>query len=118
MKNIFTITLLLFFLCTTKAYALVGGIGFDDFAIVLIIFIPFIINYHLAKSRGKSASLMLLLTLIFSWIVTLCLALMSPAKITPQVLNGKCEICDSITNDLSKFQGMNLCSSCLSTRKE
>jgi len=32
--------------------------------------------FNLAKSRGKSVALMLLLTLIFSWIVTLILAFM------------------------------------------
>ena len=47
-------------------------------AIILFIgfLLPFIINVNLAKSRGKSVVLMLLLTLIFSWIVTLVLAFM------------------------------------------
>ncbi|MBC7197162.1 MAG: hypothetical protein H5U39_07930 [Deferribacterales bacterium] len=39
-----------------------------------VIIAPFIINANLAKSRGKSVALTLLLTLIFSWIVTLILA--------------------------------------------
>ncbi|KJR98774.1 MAG: hypothetical protein VR65_19935 [Desulfobulbaceae bacterium BRH_c16a] len=38
--------------------------------------LPFILNGYLAKSRGKSVILMLLLTCIFSWIVTLILALL------------------------------------------
>ena len=42
--------------------------------LLLIIFIPFILNFFLAQSRGKSVVLMLLLTIIFSWIVTLILA--------------------------------------------
>jgi hypothetical protein len=49
-----------------------------DFFFVLFIlagfFLPFIINANLAKSRGKSIPLILLLTCIFSWIVTLILA--------------------------------------------
>ncbi len=56
--------------------------GFDIpmllFLLVVLagIVLPFIINAKLAKSRGKSVMLMLLLTLIFSWIVTLILAFM------------------------------------------
>ena len=45
-------------------------------AVILGFFLPFIINALLAKSRGKSVVLMLLLTIIFSWIVTLILAFM------------------------------------------
>ncbi len=48
--------------------------------IVLGFFLPFIINAPLAKSRGKSVILMLLLTIIFSWIVTLILAFMPKAE--------------------------------------
>ena len=39
-----------------------------------IVILPFILNASLAKSRGKSVMLILLLTAIFSWIVTLILA--------------------------------------------
>lgn len=46
------------------------------FFVLLIGILPFIINASLARSRGKSVFLMLLLTLIFSWIVTLILAFM------------------------------------------
>jgi len=56
------------------------GLGIPELFILLIvfagIFLPFIINAKLAKSRGKSMILMLLLTVIFSWIVTLILAFM------------------------------------------
>jgi flagellar FliL protein len=48
-----------------------------DLIIIIGIFLflaPFIINPILAESRGKSVPLVLLLTLIFSWIVTLILA--------------------------------------------
>jgi len=51
------------------------GLGWPEL-FVLAILLPFIINGFLAKSRGKSILLMLLLTLIFSWIVTLILAFM------------------------------------------
>lgn len=49
--------------------------------VVFLFFIlaPFIINANMAKSRGKSVALIMLLTIIFSWIVTLILAF------TPQV---------------------------------
>jgi hypothetical protein len=42
--------------------------------VILFVFFPFLINSSLARSRGKSVALMLLLTVIFSWIVTLVLA--------------------------------------------
>ncbi len=45
-----------------------------------LVFLPFILNFYLAKSRSKSVILMLLLTLVFSWIVTLILAFM-PQKL-------------------------------------
>ena len=52
-----------------------GGVVFV-LLVLLGFFLPFIINANLAQSRGKSVILMLLLTLIFSWIVTLILAFM------------------------------------------
>jgi len=57
-----------------------GGLGLPELLIVLIIFLPFIINYSLAKSRDKNVILILLLTVIFSWIVTLILAVMPKAE--------------------------------------
>ena len=54
------------------------GLGIPELLIILtalgVAILPFIINAYLAKSRGKSVVLMLLLTIIFSWIVTLVLA--------------------------------------------
>jgi isoprenylcysteine carboxyl methyltransferase (ICMT) family protein YpbQ len=50
---------------TETFFMLVLSVGF---------FIPFFINASLAKSRGKSVALILLLTFIFSWLVTLILA--------------------------------------------
>ena len=40
----------------------------------LLYLLPFIVNYYLARSRGKHILLMLLLTIPFSYIVTLVLA--------------------------------------------
>jgi len=48
--------------------------------------LPFIINANLAVSRGKNVALMILLTLIFSWIVTLILAFMP--KVEPKINAG------------------------------
>lgn len=45
--------------------------------------LPFLINIPLASSRGKSVALIVLLTAIFSWIVTLILAMLP--KATPFV---------------------------------
>ena len=58
----------------------VGIIGVLFFVLMFLI-LPFIINAKLARSRGKSVPLMLLLTLVFSWIVTLVLAVMSSAGV-------------------------------------
>lgn len=41
---------------------------------LLFLLLPFVLNYKLAQSRGKSVPLMLILTIVFSWIVTLILA--------------------------------------------
>jgi len=49
-------------------------------AALLVYLLPFFINAVLAKSRGKSIMLMLLLTFIFTWIVTLILAFMPKVK--------------------------------------
>ncbi len=56
--------------------------GFDLFSFLVFLgfILPFILNPFLAKSRGKSVFLMLLLTIPFSWILTLILALMSPKE--------------------------------------
>ena len=65
-----------------------GRIGMPELIvglpIFLILFLPFIINLNLAISRGKNVILMLFLTVIFSWIVTLILAFM-PKVSTEQI---------------------------------
>jgi len=54
------------------------GIGTPELSVIFMVFVvfilPFIVNARLAQSRGKNVALMLLLTIIFSWIVTLILA--------------------------------------------
>jgi len=61
------------------------GIGLPELIVLLFIFfvviLPFIINAKLAKSRGKSVALMILLTFFFSWIVTLILAFMPRVEV-------------------------------------
>ena len=49
-------------------------------AVLLIYLLPFFINAVLAKSRGKSVILILLLTFIFTWLVTLILAFIPKEK--------------------------------------
>jgi len=57
-----------------------SGFGVPEVIVLLgvfvVFFLPFIINASLAKSRGKSVFLMLILTFIFSWLVTLVLAVL------------------------------------------
>lgn len=64
------------------------GLGTPEVTVLLTFFLaigffvlPFIINYKLAQSRGKSVALMMVLTLIFSWIVTLVLAFLPTEQI-------------------------------------
>jgi hypothetical protein len=53
------------------------GIGLPELiilgAIFVIFILPFIINVRLAKNRGKSVTIILACTLLFSWIVTFVL---------------------------------------------
>ena len=56
------------------------GLGLPEVTMLMMIFtvfvLPFFVNASLARSRGKSVALMMLLTVLFSWIVTLILAFM------------------------------------------
>ena len=61
---------------------MIGGLGMPELLIFLLLFLPFFINPILAISRGKSIALILLLTLIFSWLVTLILAFIPKVKKT------------------------------------
>ena len=54
-------------------------------ATLLFYLLPFFINAALAKSRGKSVILTLLLTFIFSWLVTLILAFIPKEKKNLQI---------------------------------
>ncbi len=61
------------------------GFGLPELIILLVIFlifVPFIVNARLARSRGKSIGLILLLTFFFSWLVTLFLAFMPKVEST------------------------------------
>jgi NADH:ubiquinone oxidoreductase subunit 6 (subunit J) len=64
------------------------GLGLPELLVLFIIgavigvglFLPMFINYKLVKSRNreKEICLWMLLTLLFSWLVTLILAVMKP----------------------------------------
>ncbi len=62
------------------------GLGLPELLVLLIIgavlFLPMFINYKLVKSRNreKEMCLWMLLTLLFSWLVTLILAVMKPKE--------------------------------------
>jgi hypothetical protein len=43
---------------------------------IVVLLMPFVLNVQLARSRGKSVVLVLVLTFFLSWIVTLTLALL------------------------------------------
>jgi len=69
----FTLPLILWNIVVAFKYPELG-IFFAPVILVFLIALPFYINYKLAISRGKSIPLMMFLTLIFSYIITLVLA--------------------------------------------
>lgn len=56
------------------AYGVAQRLHINTAVFVIGFMLPFPINYYLAVTRGKSVPLMMLLTFIFSWLVTLILA--------------------------------------------
>lgn len=57
-------------------YGLDTGGTFFTFVLVVCVTLPFIINAALAKSRGQRLGLVMLVTLLLSWIVTVILFFM------------------------------------------
>jgi len=57
-----------------------AGLGLPELIILIFFFLPFIINFKQAKNRKRSVPLWMLLTLIFSWIATLVLAITKPVQ--------------------------------------
>lgn len=57
--------------------------------------LPLIINYFLAKSRGKNVFLMLFLTLFLSWLITISLVCMQlvEKRSSPLLEGNTCPIC-------------------------
>ncbi len=60
------------------------GVGLPELivlAIIGVVFVlPFVLNYQLAKSRGKSVPLIMLLTVFFGLLVTFVLAFLPEVK--------------------------------------
>ncbi len=46
---------------------------FTPIVLILLCFIPLLVNYNLAKKRGQNILLIMFLTVIFSWLITLIL---------------------------------------------
>jgi hypothetical protein len=55
-------------------YGFASNLGMNLFVFIFLFVVPFPLNYYLAVTRRKNVFFMLVLTLIFSWIVTLILA--------------------------------------------
>lgn len=55
-------------------YGFASNLGMNLFVFIFLFVVPFPLNYYLAVTRRKNVFLMLALTLVFSWIVTLILA--------------------------------------------
>jgi len=55
-------------------------LGIIEVIVLLALALPFFINTRLAKSRGTSVATVILLTLLFSWVVTLILTIMPAQK--------------------------------------
>ena len=62
------------FLLALFVYALADELNINLFVFIFVWVIPFPLNYYLAVTRGKNVALMLLLTVVFCWLVTLILA--------------------------------------------
>ena len=65
-----------------------GLVNFNVF-ILLGFLLPFIINISLSKSRGKNLIIMLFLTLVLSWIITLYLAILPKKNQSNEVITDK-----------------------------
>jgi hypothetical protein len=66
-------------ICTLLAiviYGFASNLGMNLFVFIFLFVLPFPLNYYLAVTRRKNVFLMLVLTLVFSWLVTLILAFM------------------------------------------
>jgi hypothetical protein len=71
---------------SASSNTILRSVGFIIFLVFFMgYFLPFFINASLAKSRGKSVALMLLLTCIFSWVVTLILAILPKVERTGSI---------------------------------
>ena len=70
----------IFLLLAVVVYGFAENLGMNIFVFIFLFVVPFPLNYYLAVTRKKNVFLMLLLTLIFSWIVTLILAFLPVEK--------------------------------------
>lgn len=57
-------------------YGFASNLGMNLFVFIFLFVVPFPLNYYLAVTRRKNVFLMLVLTLVFSWLVTLALSLL------------------------------------------
>lgn len=69
------------------AYGMAQALHLNTVVFVVAYMLPFPLNYYLAVTRSKSVPMMLLLTCIFSWLVTLVLAFFPLA--VKEVSSGK-----------------------------
>ena len=53
------------------------------FIAIVLLLLPFVLNVELARSRGKKIALVMVLTFLLSWIVTLVLFFL-PSKEQPK----------------------------------
>jgi len=60
------------------------GLGVVNGFLLIFLLLPFLINARLAVNRGKNVVMALILTCIFSWIVTLILFFLPEVKQPPK----------------------------------
>jgi hypothetical protein len=73
----------LFLLLAVVAYGLASNYDVNIFLFIFL-FLPFPINYYLAITKGKHESMTMLLTLVFSWVVTLILFFLPEKEAKPK----------------------------------
>ena len=81
-KKIYNITgnTFLFILLAIVVYGFALNLGINPFLFIFLFVVPFPITYYLSVTKRKNVYLMLILTLVFSWIVTLILAFIPAEK--------------------------------------
>ena len=66
------------------ALGALSGLGIIELSVLLVALfgyiLPVYLNVKMARSRGQNVTMIVVLTLLFTWVVTIILALTTPAS--------------------------------------